>query len=314
MLGAIVPRETQSWYFKMTGPMNLVAQQESAFRQLIESLRFAGPDASPTWTLPDSWQENEGTGQRTATLSVEVEGRKLEVSIIQLGTGPSPNSILDNINRWRRQMRLPPLEMDQLENETTALKLADGTAVFVNLVGNFESGGMSSGGTTNARGMAGTAPQLRSERPQTGLQYEKPEGWLDEPPVSFSVLAFGVRDGNATAQVTVSPLDGDAGGLLANVNRWYRQAGLPSIEEQELATKTEEIVVQGIRGTYAEAVGEDTQAAGEAIVGWIGIQSGRTWFVKIKGDRQLVRDQREAFRNFLKTLKFSANDGAGNGN
>jgi hypothetical protein len=203
MLGAIVPRDSQTWYFKMTGPMDLVAQQEQAFRQLIESLRFDGPDASPQWTLPDSWQENEGTGQRTATLSVEVEGHKLEVSIIQLATSPSPTSVLDNVNRWRRQMGLTPIEMEQLDKETSTITLADGTAVLVNLVGNFASGGMGSRGMAGGAMAAKQSPSPAAPR-KTGLKYEKPDGWLDEPPVSFSVLAFGVRDGDATAQVTVS--------------------------------------------------------------------------------------------------------------
>src|SRR5210317_393589 len=30
LLGAIVPREARTWYFKMTGPLDLVAQQEGA--------------------------------------------------------------------------------------------------------------------------------------------------------------------------------------------------------------------------------------------------------------------------------------------
>ncbi len=308
MLGAIVPRESQTWCFKLTGPLNLVAQQEPAFRQFVESLQFAGPDAPPQWTLPASWQEEERSNQEAARLSVEVDGRKLEVSIILLPASTSPSNILDNVNRWRRQMRVKPLDIAQLEKETTTLKLADGTAVFVNLVGNYESGELANGAMANAR------PQRTTETPQTGLRYEKPDSWLDEPPVSFSVLAFGVRDGSATAQITVSPLKGDAGGVLANLNRWFTQAGLPPLEEKDFATKTEEMVVQGIRGTYAEAVGEDTQAAGDAIVGWIGFQAGQTWFVKMKGDRQLVLGQRETFRNFLQTLQFSANDGAGNGN
>ncbi len=40
LLGAIVPHGAQTWYFKMTGPMEAVASQGAAFRQLIESIRF----------------------------------------------------------------------------------------------------------------------------------------------------------------------------------------------------------------------------------------------------------------------------------
>ena len=36
------------------------------------------------------------------------------------------------------------------------------------------------------------------------------------------------------------------------------------------------------------------------------MDEGRSWFVKLSGDAQLVQDQREVFRDFLKTLKFNA--------
>ena len=302
--------EAQTWYFKMTGPKDLVAKQEDAFRQLVESLRFAGPGTPPEWTLPPSWKQDAGTGQRLATLSVEQDGRKLEVSIIQLPTIPSSDSILENVNRWRRQMQLPPVAADQIGDITSTLKLADGTAVLVNLVGRFHSSGMSS---SPMGSMASQLPAKSSPPSKPTLQYEKPAGWKVEPPVAFSVLAFSVHDGQATAQITVSPLQGNAGGLLANVNRWYRQVGLPPLAETDLASKTEDMVIQGIHGIYAEVVGDDTQA-GDVIIGWIGMRDGQTWFAKMKGDRKLVLNQRGAFRNFLKSLKFSAHDGAGNGN
>ena len=151
LLGAIVPRTSRTWYFKMTGPMDLVAQQEQAFRDLITSLTFDGPDTDPQWKLPPTWQENAGTGQRLATLSVEADGQRLEVSVIQLATSSSATSILDNVNRWRRQMRLPPLNQAKLEQKTTKLDLAEGTAVLVNEEGNFSSGSMGSPSLTRPR-------------------------------------------------------------------------------------------------------------------------------------------------------------------
>ena len=68
----------------------------------------------------------------------------MEVSVIQLATAPSANSLLDNVNRWRRQMQLPAITADQLPNETITLSLAGGQATLVNLLGNFAGGGMGS--------------------------------------------------------------------------------------------------------------------------------------------------------------------------
>jgi hypothetical protein len=144
LLGAIVPHGAQTWYFKMTGPMDLVASQGAVFRQLIESIRFENEQSPPQWKLPESWKEVAGAGQRLATLSVDVEGQTLEVSVTQLATAPSANSLLDNVNRWRGQMQLPPITEDQLPNETITLSLAGGQATLVNLLGSFASGGTGS--------------------------------------------------------------------------------------------------------------------------------------------------------------------------
>ena len=39
-LGAILPREGYSWFFKMTGPVAAVAQEEARFRQFLTTIHF----------------------------------------------------------------------------------------------------------------------------------------------------------------------------------------------------------------------------------------------------------------------------------
>ncbi len=141
MLGAIVPQGSQTWYFKLTGPKEPVARLESAFRQLIESLTFAGPDAPPQWKLPESWTQQPGSATRFATLVVEQDGRPLEVSVSKLQMDGSPDSILANVNRWRGQMGLPLIDLGDLADQTEALSLAGREVVLVNLVGTMSKSG-----------------------------------------------------------------------------------------------------------------------------------------------------------------------------
>lgn len=49
MLGAIVPFEGQSWFFKLTGPDALVASQRAAFREFLGTIR---PAAAATGKAP----------------------------------------------------------------------------------------------------------------------------------------------------------------------------------------------------------------------------------------------------------------------
>ena len=213
LLGAIVPRAAQTWYFKMTGPMDLVARQEPAFRELIRSLTFDGPNAEPKWTLPDSWQEDKGTGQRLATLSVETEGQKLEVSVIQLATSPSVTSILDNVNRWRRQMQLPPIAAEQLAAKTTLALIirrnsdtGESGRQFQQRfdgLGTLKQPPSASAQATCRQATCRTSPPPQrhpaatAEAKRAGLQYETPAGWVPQKPVMFSVLTLGLEDGGA---------------------------------------------------------------------------------------------------------------------
>jgi hypothetical protein len=40
ILGVMLERGNQTWFFKMTGPTDLVARQESAFEEFVRSIRF----------------------------------------------------------------------------------------------------------------------------------------------------------------------------------------------------------------------------------------------------------------------------------
>ena len=72
-------------------------------------------------------------------MNVTVEGQRLEVTVIELPNNNSPTAVLDNVNRWRRQMQLPPIEQSELATNTSEITLADGTAIYVNLVGSFRN-------------------------------------------------------------------------------------------------------------------------------------------------------------------------------
>ena len=96
-------------------------------------------------------RKTSGSGQRLATLSVDVDGQTLEVSVIQLATAPSANSLLDNVNRWRRQMQLPPITADQLPHETTTLEPRRGPSHAGESAGQFPSGGMGNAALGHAR-------------------------------------------------------------------------------------------------------------------------------------------------------------------
>ena len=64
-------------------------------------------DARLTWTLPRGWTQSLQGGMRYATIKAPAEGR-LDVSVVVL-PGPAGGE-LANVNRWRNQIGLPPLD------------------------------------------------------------------------------------------------------------------------------------------------------------------------------------------------------------
>lgn len=66
-------------------------------------------------------------------------------------------------------------------------------------------------------------------------QWTLPPGWRTEAGSGMRFATIVAADGT---EISVTVLDGDGGGLLANVNRWRGQVGLAPIGETELPTCT----------------------------------------------------------------------------
>ncbi len=79
--------------------------------------------AALKWTLPKGWADEPAGGMRFATLKVPVTG-KLDASVVVLpGTAGGE---LANVNRWRGQIGLPPIDEATLTSERTVLKTKAG--------------------------------------------------------------------------------------------------------------------------------------------------------------------------------------------
>jgi hypothetical protein len=71
------------------------------------------------WALPKGWVEAPGDGMRFATLKTPIAGR-VEATVVVL-PGPAGGE-LANVNRWRSQIALPPMDEPSLAKARTVLK------------------------------------------------------------------------------------------------------------------------------------------------------------------------------------------------
>jgi hypothetical protein len=103
-------------------------------------------DSGLRWKLPQGWKEVQGGGQmRYATLTPPVSG-KVDVSVIVLPG--SAGGELANVNRWRNQIGLPPLDEAGMSTDRKLLKTAAGELSVYDF---------SSEGTKKTRTIAGLA-------------------------------------------------------------------------------------------------------------------------------------------------------------
>lgn len=162
ILGGLTTHGGAMWFFKFWGPETLVRSQREQFTNFLASIAFhatseetdilrtappslrptapASP-GRPTWDVPDHWEQAQPSSSMIMSRYVigDSAGTSAEVTI---STFPGDvGGPLMNVNRWRRQVGLPPIESGQLAAETTTLEIPSSNAFLVDLQGEDPSSG-----------------------------------------------------------------------------------------------------------------------------------------------------------------------------
>ena len=317
MWGAIVPHGEAAWFFKATGPKDVVVAQEEALDAFLKTVKFAAAaDAKPEWSLPEGWKQVPASGLRFATIEIPADGKPLELSVITLpwDTADEPAALLSNVNRWRDQLGVPHFGPQQLKAEIAEVMLEGATASVVSFEGRAKADGMARPPFASGRmpATSGAPPAKVAAAPASEeLKYSVPEGWAKGAINPFRKAAFIAVDGNKKVEITVSTAGGD---LLGNVNRWRGQVKLDPTTAEQLAADAKKIDVgakasapgepgasaTGAVGDYVELIGPD----GETILGVVVSAAGQQWFIKLTGDSNLAAREKPKFEAFVKSLRF----------
>jgi hypothetical protein len=133
-----------------------------------------------------------------------------------------------------------------------------------------------------------------------------PADWKEGQLAQFLVAKFVIQNGNASAAVNVSQLNGDGGGLAANVNRWRAQLGQSPANDEDIA-KLPTIDASGVKAMMVQINGTDARSGQPAsLVGVVLPLNGQTWFYKLMGDKDVVLQQVPAFIQFVQSAKYPA--------
>ncbi len=152
------------------------------------------------------------------------------------------------------------------------------------------------------KGPAGLMPGMMNRPPAAAndkLEFEKPEGWTETAGNQFSLKAFEVVEGDERIDITVSATGGD---LLANMDRWRMQVGLPGFTEEEFAKAFQTREVNGLPAQFIEMHSAKDAEKKQSILGVVVPAGERTWFIKLRGSTSLAERERERFEAFAKSL------------
>nr|MDQ3624468.1 hypothetical protein [Verrucomicrobiota bacterium] len=151
-----------------------------------------------------------------------------------------------------------------------------------------------------AREEAATAPS----RPQ--VTWSLPPGWREIAAGNVSVAAFSISGEGGEAKANITPLPNLRGREAIVVNLSRTQAGLPSLEADELSKELAPVEIGDESGQLFEIAGKGEDGKPIKIITAFAHQQDASWFYKLSGDETIVTAQRPAFLEFLKSIRMTA--------
>jgi hypothetical protein len=166
MVGAIAESGNDAWFFKMRGNSALTATEKANFLQWVQTVKSAAPtapavptdavpavptppatpavpppaaaaagDGSLTWQVPAGWTQAAASGSmRYATFNLAgAGGTKAEMVVTHF-----PGDVggdLENVNRWRQQVALPPVDQAGLAPLVSKLTAGPATLSMIDATG-----------------------------------------------------------------------------------------------------------------------------------------------------------------------------------
>lgn len=298
---AVVERPKHVYFFRISGPSELINQQEATFNDFVRSANFVG-NKKPTLTDPKGWKKDPpvdaaiGGLDTLARYRLEAKPKEIEIAVTRM---PAKGfNLMTNMHRWQKQVNVPLTEThEELKDqvmEKDGIKWVDLTGLATHTVSKPVD-------PTVLKKEKNLLPLPAGMIP---FEYAKPEKWVRMKPREMAPEVLRVsNDEEEFAEIVFVKLPGAGGGLAGNINRWRKEiklAELPDAEAENSATRWE---VLGARAHFVDLdnpKGPEERNRTMAVIVPFG---DATWFVKISGPSELVGENRKEFEGFVKSLK-----------
>jgi hypothetical protein len=148
MLAGIIPHAGKTWFIKLAGEDAIVAAQHDNFESFINSIRFEAPPAESTeplaqvptpalapapsagtltYSAPANWDKQPPRPMREVSFTAKTPAGDAEIIVTKLP--PGAGSFEMNVNRWRGQVGLGPVDdVQQVTGRKVNVGAGEGTA------------------------------------------------------------------------------------------------------------------------------------------------------------------------------------------
>lgn len=310
MVTAIAALPTTTWFFKATGPVEAVEAAYPNLREFLQAVRF-NDNGQPQYTPPAEWQEAPLRPGRFQTfLFGPGEQKTIELAISEL----SPNQDLpSNVNRWRGQLELPPLDDSAANSSLAKLAYQGGEFLMFDEVGMYR-GGMAPAASsahpvipgsnppaseTNA-GSATGEPPSEGDKPEP-LEYAIPANWERLPKAMFATIKLERKSADRKAAISVSEMNPELNTWDSALGSWLAELELSGLDVAQVEPFVSEVVIDGQTGKQVRLLMPD---AAKGVLAARVERGGRAWFVKLSGEKTLVEESIGDWEAFIRSIRF----------
>jgi hypothetical protein len=157
-------------------------------------------------------------------------------------------------------------------------------------------------------------PPAGSGTGTSALEWQAPEGWIEESPATQMRKAqYRIEGPEGAAECVIFYFGpGQGGDAQSNAARWASQFAQPDGRDSRDVMKTSsltlddiEVLVIEVAGTYVGGMGGPgtAQKPGYMLLGAVATGPDANWFFKLTGPQATVEAQNEAFLGMVRSLK-----------
>ncbi len=137
-------------------------------------------------------------------------------------------------------------------------------------------------------------------KPNVGFTWDAPENWECIEKHNFSVADYQIPYNEELIDLSITKFPGDAGGIIANVNRWRKQLGLEPHNLQQINKNS--IIGSSMIGSFS-AYKLVNNNSDDAFLCAILSYGNSTIFVKLQSSIMIANSLEKKFLDFCSSFK-----------